>query len=70
MERIAYSFNCGLVNITARGEVNLDVHKWSDIYDVIIPFLDKYAVYGIKSFDFKDWKTVAEFIKKKALKKE
>lgn len=54
MERIASYFNCGLVNVTNTGEVNFDVHKFSDIYDVIVPFFDKYAIYGMKSLDFKD----------------
>lgn len=66
MERIESYFSCGLVTESARGEVNFDVHKFSDIYEIIIPFFDKYNIYGIKAMDFQDWKSVAELIKNKS----
>jgi hypothetical protein len=65
MERIASYFNCGIVTEASRGEVNFDVHKFSDIYDNIIPFFDKYAIHGVKAKDFEDWKSVAELMKTK-----
>lgn len=54
MERIASYFNCGSITVTTRGEVNFDVHKFSDNYDIIKPFFDKYAIQGVKALDFKD----------------
>lgn len=38
MERIASYFNCGKVTEALRGEVNFDVHKFSDNYNIILPF--------------------------------
>lgn len=66
MERIASYFNCGIVTVSARGEVNFDVHKFSDNYDIIIPFFNKYAIHGVKVEDFESWKSVAELMKTKA----
>ena len=63
MERIASYFNCGKVTETLRGEVNFDVHKFSDNYDIILPFFDKYPIHGVKALDLKGWKIVAELIK-------
>jgi hypothetical protein len=66
MERIASYFNCGKATETSRGEVNFDVHKFSDIYDIIIPFFDKYAICGVKAQDFNSWKDIAILQKTKA----
>lgn len=56
---------CGNVSETTRGEVNYDVHKFSDNYDKIIPFFTKYPIYGVKALDFKDWKSIGELVKTK-----
>ena len=45
--------------------VKLYFSKFSDNYDIIIPFFTKYPVAGIKSLDFLDFKKVAELIKNK-----
>ena len=55
LERIASYFNCGMVmEPSPRGDVYFNVHKFSDNYDIIIPFFDKYAIFGIKGQDFQD----------------
>ena len=45
--------------------VKLYFSKFSDNYDIIIPFFTKYPLAGIKSLDFLDFKKVAELIKNK-----
>lgn len=57
--------NCGKVLDTSRGEVSFDVHKFSDNYDKVIPFFNKYPIRGVKALDFNDWKLVAELINNK-----
>ena len=42
------------------------VSGFSDITELIIPFLDKYPIFGIKSFDFHDFKQVAGLMKSKS----
>ena len=59
-------FGCGKLEKDNRKSVfNLSVYKFSDNYDIIIPFFTKYPVAGIKSLDFLDFKKVAELIKNK-----
>lgn len=65
LETISSYLNCGNVLVTTRGEINFDVHKFTDNYDKIIPFFTNYPINGIKSLDFNDWKLVAEIIKSK-----
>ena len=42
---------------------DFNVNKISDISDIIIPFLSKYPIYGIKANDFKDFCKALELIK-------
>jgi hypothetical protein len=41
------------------------VVKFSDIKDIIIPFLKKYPLHGVKSKDFEDFCKGAELIQNK-----
>ena len=45
--------------------VNLQITKFSDIVNVIIPFFKLYPIAGTKSLDFKDFKKVCDIIKTK-----
>ena len=45
--------------------VNLQITKFSDIVNVIIPFFNLYPIAGTKSLDFKDFKKVCDIIKTK-----
>ena len=45
--------------------VNLQITKFSDIVNVIIPFFNLYPIAGMKSLDFKDFKEVCDIIKTK-----
>jgi len=65
LECISSYLNCGNILETSRGEVNFDVHKFSDNYDKILTFFNKYPIQGVKALDFNDWKLVAEIVKSK-----
>ena len=46
-------------------------HKFSEIYNIIIPFCIQYPIRGVKAKDFADWTKAAElFNKGKHLTKE
>ena len=45
--------------------VSLQITKFSDIVNIIIPFFNKYPILGVKSLDFLDFKKVCEIIKTK-----
>jgi hypothetical protein len=45
--------------------ISLQVIKYSDIYNVIIPFFNKYPIQGQKSLDFSDFIKVANMLKNK-----
>jgi hypothetical protein len=51
-------------NITTSSKViNLQVTKFSDIVNIIIPFFEKYPIEGQKALDFEDFKKVVEIMK-------
>ncbi len=57
---------CGILEASSRGPiVNFTVYKFSDNYEKIIPFFEKYNILGVKSHNFKDWCRAAEIIKAK-----
>lgn len=45
--------------------VNLQVTKFSDIINIIIPFFNQYPILGMKSLDFLDFQKVSDIIKTK-----
>lgn len=45
--------------------VHLEISKFTDIVNIIIPFFDKYPIQGIKSLDFADFKKVASIVEDK-----
>jgi len=51
--------------MSAGKSVNLQITKFSDIVNVIIPFFNLYPIAGTKSLDFKDFKKVCDIIKTK-----
>lgn len=59
--------NCGKVYISnTQNDVRLKVEKFSDIYDIIIPFFEKYPLQSSKKKDFLDFCKVANLIKDKS----
>jgi hypothetical protein len=45
--------------------VNLQITKFDDIINIIIPFFNKFPILGMKSLDFLDFKKVCDIIKTK-----
>ena len=48
LECISSYLNCGNILETSRGEVNFDVHKFSDNCEKISDFFRKYPIHGLK----------------------
>jgi hypothetical protein len=46
-------------------EVNLRINKFSEIFQIIIPFFDKHPIQGIKILDFSYFKKIANMMKNK-----
>ena len=44
---------------------NLQIAKFADILDIIIPFFNQYPILGMKSLDFEDFKKVCNIMKTK-----
>jgi hypothetical protein len=64
VKSLAKYLDCGLVRPKTKGStVELLVTKFSDIFDKIIPFFDKYPIQGEKALNFADFCKVAEIIK-------
>lgn len=61
-------FGCGNYYDRSGGKMAGDfiVSKFSDIFDKIIPFFEKYPVQGVKAQDFADFRKAAQLIKSKA----
>jgi hypothetical protein len=45
--------------------LDIDVQKFSDIQDKIIPFFNKYSLLGVKALDFSDFTLIASLMKDK-----
>jgi hypothetical protein len=58
--------NCGKVYRHSTNALTFTVSKFSDIAYIIIPFLKKHPLLGVKSKDFEDFCKGAELIKNKA----
>lgn len=50
--------------------MDFKITKFSDNYDIIIPFFINNPILGVKSLDFKDWCLVSEIVNKKEYKLE
>ena len=61
MKTLVNYFGCGHY-MDKQGWGHYRVTKFSDNYDIIIPFFKKYVILGTKSLDFEGWCTVAEII--------
>ena len=53
------------VGISEDKSVHLQIAKFTDINEKIIPFFDKYPIKGVKSLDFEDFKKVCKLIENK-----
>lgn len=58
-------FNCGTLKSNMFCKV-LTVTKFEDIFNIIIPFFQKYPLHGVKRFEFFDFLKAANLINNKA----
>ena len=66
LENISKYFNCGRVSVrSTKLAGDFLVSPIDDLSQIIIPFLDKYPLQGIKIKDYLDWKLAAELIQNK-----
>lgn len=67
LESFIEYFDCGSYYTFSRKNVgDFVIYKFSDINSKIIPFIEKYPIYGVKSLDYIDFCNIAELIKNKA----
>ena len=58
-------FNCGYyIKSLQEDWGNYKCTKFSDNFNIIIPFCTKYPIRGVKAKDFSDWVKAAELINK------
>lgn len=62
LESISIYLGCGTVVSSNKDTFNLQVRKFSDNYNIIIPFFNKYTVKGIKYLNYLDWVAAASLI--------
>lgn len=59
-------FDCGAYfSFEGREVSDFAVQRFSDIHEKIIPFFNKYPIFGVKALDFADFCKVAEIMKVK-----
>ena len=65
LKSFASYFNCGqYINSLQKEWGYFQCTKFSDIYNIIIPFCSQHSIRGIKAKDFLDWVKAAEIINK------
>lgn len=64
IESIVEYLNCGSVYKDS-GTVQYVVTKFSDLFEKLIPFFDKYNIIGIKNKDYIDFKKVVKLVQNK-----
>jgi len=57
-------FDCGHT-YSYLNYIEFKCQSFKDNYEKILPFFQKYPIFGVKALDFEDWKKVAEMIKSK-----
>ena len=66
MRSLVEFLKCGVIFFFKNREaIYFRVTKFHDITDKIIPFFEKYRIYGVKALDFADFCQVAELMKNK-----
>jgi hypothetical protein len=67
MESLIKFWDCGKCEQPLNyNHVDFRIQKFSDITDKIIPFFNKYPIYGIKALDYADFVKAVEIMKSKA----
>jgi hypothetical protein len=48
--------------IISKNSANLQISKFSDVNNILIPFFNKYSILGVKSLDFEDFKSICNLM--------
>lgn len=59
-------FLCGRTEPCGKSGISLRVTKIKDITEIIIPFFEKYPIFGSKNKDYQDWKKISQLMLSKA----
>nr|WUR10563.1 LAGLIDADG homing endonuclease [Elmerina hispida] len=51
--------------IISENSANLQISKFSDVTNILIPFFNKYPILGVKSLDFKDFQIICNLMQEK-----
>jgi hypothetical protein len=51
--------------IISENSANLQISKFSDVTNILIPFFNKYPILGVKSLDFEDFKKICDLMQTK-----
>lgn len=72
LNRILEYFGCGiLIKTTSKSKnpdnlaYDLNISKFSDVFDIIIPFFQKFPIYGAKHQDLRDFQKGVYIVKNK-----
>jgi LAGLIDADG endonuclease len=64
MQVVNKYFNTGnIYKYSEKSAVVLEIFKFSDIVNIILPFFDKYPILGVKHLDYLDWCKVVKLMK-------
>ena len=55
LERIQYTLNCGSVHENLKGQCRFSISKWDILWNVVIPFFEKYPLQAKKQKDYLLW---------------
>ena len=67
MNSLVNYFGCGILKVSLKTSMlYFTVHKFADLRDKIIPFINKYPLQGSKTLNFVDFCKVAELMNNKA----
>lgn len=58
--------NCGTLYKAGKSGIDFTVTKLSDLNNIIIPFFEKYPLYGLKLLNYFDWCKIAQLINAEA----
>jgi LAGLIDADG endonuclease len=66
IDKLMNTLNCGIVSKNYKNNMAvLNIYKFKDIYNIIIPLFNQYNIKGVKSLDFQDFCKVANLINEK-----
>ena len=62
IKKIQLYFNCGTIYKTDK-ETRIVIKKFSDIFNIILPYFDKFPLNNYKQIQFREWSRVVNMLK-------